>query len=246
MKPNHTSTRKQASSAKRLPKSPKAPVSKPPASSRASSLTRRQETSRDRILDAAAAVLAKRGFVGTTVGEIAQIAGSQSGSLYYHFESREAIIEAVLRRGATYTFEHVRTAVAALPDDATARERLSTALFEHVRFQWEVSDYARAVTRSNGQIPPDLQRIVNKEFKNYGIFMDQLFADAVNEGHLDAELDRSAMRMLILGSANYTLEWYKPGGRVNVKDLADLVVQLLFEGYGARPATRRVTPPRRR
>lgn len=54
---------------------------------------------RDRILNAAEALFAERGLAGTAVRDIAAEAGLTAASLYNHFESKEALYEAVLERG---------------------------------------------------------------------------------------------------------------------------------------------------
>lgn len=51
----------------------------------------------DRILDAARVVFAEYGFDATTTRDIANAVGLTQGSLYHHFESREAILVAVLQ-----------------------------------------------------------------------------------------------------------------------------------------------------
>ncbi|NKZ80313.1 TetR family transcriptional regulator [Rhodococcus hoagii] len=51
----------------------------------------------DRILDAARVVFAEKGFDATTTRDIANAVGLTQGSLYHHFESREAILVAVLQ-----------------------------------------------------------------------------------------------------------------------------------------------------
>lgn len=53
----------------------------------------------DRILDAAEALFAERGFNGTSVRDIASSVGLNPASLYNHFANKEALYEAVLARG---------------------------------------------------------------------------------------------------------------------------------------------------
>ncbi|WP_242676532.1 TetR/AcrR family transcriptional regulator [Rhodococcus sp. ABRD24] len=55
----------------------------------------------DRILDAARFVFAERGFDATTTRDIAHSVGLTQGSLYHHFDSREAILVAILERFST-------------------------------------------------------------------------------------------------------------------------------------------------
>src|SRR3954466_15400466 len=51
---------------------------------------------REHILGAAAMLFARKGVSATTVREIADGVGILSGSLYHHFESKEAIVDEVI------------------------------------------------------------------------------------------------------------------------------------------------------
>src|SRR5438067_9234346 len=51
---------------------------------------------RDRILDAAVAVLHERGHAGATTREIARVAGCSEGSLYTYFANKEQLLLAVM------------------------------------------------------------------------------------------------------------------------------------------------------
>ena len=52
---------------------------------------------RSEIVAIAAEMFAEKGYANTTVREIADAAGILSGSLYHHFDSKESMIEALLR-----------------------------------------------------------------------------------------------------------------------------------------------------
>src|SRR5436190_22739324 len=51
---------------------------------------------RDELLGIAADLFAERGFKNTTVRDIADAAGILSGSLYHHFDSKEAMVDELL------------------------------------------------------------------------------------------------------------------------------------------------------
>jgi TetR/AcrR family transcriptional regulator, repressor of fatR-cypB operon len=53
------------------------------------------------ILDAALALFAERGFHGAAIPEIAERAGVAAGTIYRHFASKEALVNAVYRRCKT-------------------------------------------------------------------------------------------------------------------------------------------------
>lgn len=195
-------------------------------------MSSRGELKRQQILDAAARVLARRGYIGTQLSEIAQQAGTKSGSLYYHFESREELIEEVLQEGVRLSFARARAVVGAMQPEATPRDRLTAALRAHLKFQLVDSDYARAVSRSIGQSPEEMWKRVNDRFRAYGRFFDGLIQAAIKSGEIDPKVDRSALRMLIIGAANYTPEWYRRDGSSSVEEIADLLVRLVFRGVG--------------
>ena len=198
------------------------------------SKTPRGERKHEQLLHAAAKVLAARGYAGTTMTEIAEQAGTQAGSVYYHFASREELIEEVLRRGVALSRAHSQAALDALPAKTDAGRRLAAAIRAHLRFQVEVSDYARAAARSTKQVPPDMQERINAKFRAYGKFFDRLIGAAMKSGAIDASVDRSALRMLIIGAANWTTEWYRAEGSSSADEIADLLVRLLFKGVGGR------------
>ena len=195
-------------------------------------LTSRGDLKRKQILDAAAAVLARRGYAGTQLSEIADEAGTQPGSLYYHFSSREELIEQVLREGVTSAFAHTRSVVDGLRAGSSPRGRLEAAVRAHLKFQLVESDHARAAVRSIGQYPADMWARVNAQFKAYGKFFDGLIVAAMRAGQIDPRVDRSALRMLIIGAANWAPEWYRSDGSSSAEEIADLLVRLVFRGVG--------------
>jgi AcrR family transcriptional regulator len=94
-------------------------------------LSRRQELgveSRRKIVDAAAALMADRGFAGTSIAAVSERSGLPSGSIYWHFESKEALLGAVVEEGARRWFDAL-PASDTLPSEPAER---ATALLEAV------------------------------------------------------------------------------------------------------------------
>jgi AcrR family transcriptional regulator len=70
------------------------------AAERPERLRQRGEQSRDRILDAAEALMAEHGFAATSVSAICRRSGLPPSSLYWHFGSKEGLLATVIERGA--------------------------------------------------------------------------------------------------------------------------------------------------
>lgn len=65
------------------------------------------ELRRQQILDAAAECFRKSGFHGASMSEIAKSFGMSAGHIYNYFESKEAIIEAMVKRDLDQALERI-------------------------------------------------------------------------------------------------------------------------------------------
>ncbi len=59
-------------------------------------LTRKGETTRARIVDAAAGLMFERGVAGTSTEEVRRAAGVSSSQLYHYFDGKQALVRAVI------------------------------------------------------------------------------------------------------------------------------------------------------
>ncbi|MBL7258562.1 TetR/AcrR family transcriptional regulator [Paractinoplanes lichenicola] len=63
-------------------------------------LTRKGQATRERILEAAAELIAQRGVAGTSTEDVRKAAGIGGSQLYHYFDSKQALIRAVITRQA--------------------------------------------------------------------------------------------------------------------------------------------------
>lgn len=69
--------------------------------------TSKAELRRQQILDAAAECFRKSGFHGASMSEISKSFGMSAGHIYNYFESKEAIIEAMVKRDLDQALERI-------------------------------------------------------------------------------------------------------------------------------------------
>jgi AcrR family transcriptional regulator len=85
---------------------------------------RRGRRSRDEILDAAARVMAVRGYAGTSISTITSETGLPRSAIYHHFHSKSGLLSAVMARGARAFFGAMGAAHADPPEGGSHRERM--------------------------------------------------------------------------------------------------------------------------
>lgn len=79
----------------------------------------RRTGTRELIMDAAAELFAARGVTSTSVDEIAERAGIAKGSVFYNFESKSGLVEALMARSSRVFTE----ALAEATEGRTGRDR---------------------------------------------------------------------------------------------------------------------------
>lgn len=174
---------------------------------------------RQRILDAAAHVLSRKGYAGTRLADVAEVAGVQAPAIYYYFSSRDDLVEEVMWAGAHRVRLHVEEVLAALPEDTQPTDRLLAAVDAHLRYELQISDYTTASVRNAGQVPEQLRVRPAEEEGAYGRVWVALFRSAQDAGLLRDGVDINVFRLLLLGSMNWAVEWWNP----RTRSLEDLV-----------------------
>jgi TetR/AcrR family transcriptional regulator, cholesterol catabolism regulator len=166
-----------------------------------SSQASKGDRTRKRLLDAAAAEIARHGVAGTSINAIAAAAGLKTGSVYFHFESKDRLVEAMLEEGLLASLAFLDKALAAVPEHADAATRLSAAIRAHATAVHELSNYTVAVLGPS--FPRDAAGSVARKLRrSYVSRWTELVAAAQHAGALAGEPDPHLLRDLILGALN--------------------------------------------
>jgi TetR/AcrR family transcriptional regulator, cholesterol catabolism regulator len=190
---------------------------------------------RERILDAAAHVLSRKGYAGTRLSDVADQAELQAPAIYYYFGSRDDLIEEVMWSGIAHMREHMTKVLAALPPDNDPLDRIDAAVEAHLRYCLEISDYTTASIRNAGQVPESIAVRYEAEASQYGDIWRQLLQDAADAGLLRPDLEPFAARMMVLGALNWAAEWWNPR-RGSLDTVVRTAQSLVRHGLGIQQA----------
>ncbi len=184
-----------------------------------------EPASRRRILDHAARLLRSGGYHRTTLREIAEAVGIRKASLYYHFASKEEIVEAVVNDGVRFVHEAV---LAALAETAGAgpSARLEAAIRGHLSALHGHGDYTSASIKvfDFGAAPaPESVRAMRRAYEDV---WRRLVAELQREGGLPPRRAPDVLLNFLLGALNGSVDWYRPD-RHDIDALAREFVALL-------------------
>ena len=102
-----------------------------------------EASQRERLLRAAVAAVADKGYPAVTVADIVRRAKVSRAAFYFHFRGREDCFLAATRRGGQLLFGHVMEAVRAVPADAPDEEVLRAGCRAFLGFLADEPAFAR-------------------------------------------------------------------------------------------------------
>ena len=195
---------------------------------------RKSEVTRRRILDSAAKVFRDQGYSAARLCDIADAIGMKAGSLYYHFDSRESLVEAVMELGLARTRAAVKAKLASLPARSSALDRVRAAIETHLVMAVEQEHYTSATIKLIWQVPPAIRERQLASQREYGDEWRKLLEDARRARLIRGDLDPSVVRMAILGALNWAADWFEPGKKTPSRVARDIAA-LVLEGLAAKP-----------
>jgi len=179
------------------------------------------------ILDVAARLFAERGYAETTMRNICSAVGLTLGSLYYHVESKEAVLVHIVTDTGGPFVEDMRRLCRQedVPVVECAYLVARRWMYEvhHFRDQW------RVLMREQWRIRGPRYREVFDLRRETEVLIERLLERGVREGTVRPH-DVRLTSMAIAGLMNSTLQWYKPGARLDPDAIADHYMTLVLRG----------------
>ncbi|WP_007024470.1 TetR/AcrR family transcriptional regulator [Saccharomonospora iraqiensis] len=198
--------------------------------------TRRSRTNgsgrRAELLALAARLFAERGYVSTTVRDIADAAGILSGSLYHHFDSKESMADEILRGFLDDLFG----TYAEIMDSGLGPRRTLEAV---VRASFRsIHDHPAevAIYQNEAKHLTQLERFAyiderNVEFRD---LWRTILGDGVRDGVFRADLDIELVYRFIRDTVWVAVRWYNPEGTLSADDVAQQYLGILLDGIATR------------
>jgi AcrR family transcriptional regulator len=153
---------------------------------------------RDQILDTAAELFAAKGFHGVSVGEIGRACGISGPALYKHFESKDAVLAAMLVGISERLLEEGQSRVARSGDASSALDAL---IGWHIDFALRHRALIVVQDRDWQSLPPDARERVRALQREYV----DVWARQLRRIHRGLHTDRArAMAHAAFGLINST------------------------------------------
>ncbi|CCW15841.1 Transcriptional regulator [Sphingobium indicum BiD32] len=176
---------------------------------------RGRKSRRDVIIIEAARIFFEKGFDRTSVRDIAASSGMTSGSIFYHFSSKEDLLAHVIAEGIRHGHE---IAEHALIGKVTPIDRFRALIVGHLRVLHDQRHMHKVSIQEWDKLPPEARAELKEANNRYRIRWLDVLAGLEQGGYLKAEAE--LFRRTQIASLNWTVH-YKDEELEDLENLAD-------------------------
>lgn len=176
------------------------------------------------LLKVCARLFREKGFDGTTIRDISGAAGMHSGSPFYHFPSKQEMLLAVMEQGLA---EGLRKSEAVCAEPLPADEKFRRLVRVHLgTILEEGNDFIPVMLYEWRSLTHANRRRVIALKDRYDELWQRMLDELAGAGRIAG--DAQLARLLVLGAVNWSAQWYRPGGRLALDEIAAQATRLLL------------------
>ncbi len=183
---------------------------------------------RSDVIRAAGRLFAERGYHATSMRALGRELGLLGSSLYAHISSKEELLVAVVEEGARLFQE-----AAAVPEGATAEERLRSLMRGHLEVMLENPHQVRTyLSEARSLDDPHRARIIAARDQYEAVFRAVVRQGAA-DGSFRPEVDAKTSSIFILSTLNAVDRWYDPNGPLDREALTEAISEFVLRAIRA-------------
>jgi AcrR family transcriptional regulator len=183
-----------------------------------------REANRAALLESGARAIAKYGLAAARIDDISLSAGLAKGTVYNHFESKDALFRAILSEACALADE----SAAAVPPAAEPTERL--AAFVAGNLEWALERPALAAVFARELLAGDAE---TRAFLLQAAAHCVAAVAEILAGHLRDDLPPEQLAVAFMCHANLLLAQHRATGWPTLEELPQLAATLFLDGAGA-------------
>jgi len=185
-----------------------------------------RDNKQEQISEIAAELISSEGYKGTSLQKIADKVGVHKSTLFHYIRSKKDLLVHILEQSGD--------TLAANLEKLSSLEELEPEEKLRVAFEYHLSSVIEDIGGLNvylyemKMLPPKYRKIYTQKRKNYENYFEKIVTEMKERGYFEG-LDAKIVTFGILGMVNSIPRWYRPEGRLTIKEVSDILFKIIVK-----------------
>lgn len=179
------------------------------------------------ILTAACELFARQSYMRASIADLAEASRLSRGALYHYFQSKEAILFAILDAHVRRMIADVESAIAA---ESTTLDQFRAAIRAIVELNARSPNEQRLILNDLSFLSEPEQAVIKALERQIVNLASDLLVRLDKQGKI-VKRTKKIYAMMLFGILNFSHTWFDPAGGVAPAEFADMTVDLFLYGF---------------
>lgn len=183
---------------------------------------------KEKMIEVALHLFSSKGYIKTSMSEIAKGMGLTKGGLYHHVKKKEDILDLIHNEMIDALMSSYKRNVEPEKDP---KEKLRKWIHLHVELMRDYLPHIKVFFNEFENITETEQfaEIVKKRDHFFNLLYS-IIEDGIESKRFRKDVHPGLVTMLLMGMLNWFYQWYRPDGGLSADDIAEDVQKIIFEG----------------
>ena len=181
---------------------------------------------RDKILAAAVQLFAEYGYHAATMRDIAQIAGIQAASIYYHYPSKQTLLVEIME---SHMWQLNANLERIIRKPHKVKQCLYEAISNHIQLHTAYKSEFFIIDTEIRALEGENRGKILALRDHYEDLIQGLLREGMEQGVL-RQTDIKISSYAIIAMCTEVAQWFRPAGRLSVQQVIEMYFKMVTEG----------------
>jgi len=177
------------------------------------------------IAKASAELFSTKGYLETSMDDIAAAAKTTKGGVYHYFASKTEILYLICSTYIDLDLGGLEQTLSILDSNS---DKIKFIISHHIEHYTTHSYAAKTLLHESYNLPPKYLKEVTARERRYYEIVSGVISDFVGPGARKEVV--TALSFTLFGMLNWIYKWYNPKGGIRAKELSQLIFEIFTTG----------------